>query len=500
MDNATRRQLLEQARQIGYTGSILDVFHNPQVLDQFVQEQQQVQQQPQQIQQPQPQIEIPTPPATTPNYKVAQAPQSEAKPLVMSNTEVPIQIRKTGGKVNSCPTNYIWSDEQNRCIPMASVSGYIPQNYDPNTTLNKSLEDVQKQGWDLPQLGMEVVGSMYPALNRPLSATGAVSDVVNKNPIGYAGNMLQLVPHPIAKVAGTVLSVGSATPVGTTLNAMMTEKPVYHHQPLETPRQALDRFAVPDNTNQPIFVPKNTKKKFDKGGPKQREVVYTNPEEFKIANQAYQDSTTTARSTENLLNAIDRYNRNAWGYAPTSFVSDAQRENLYAGLKTGIDRVSTSTLYTSTGSSKQPWRVDYFKAPETKPILQEAPQRIEPLPMQKLPVTQPQLEPVNLNLNIQPQRSRDVYQSDYTMKTGQRLTGRMYYDNDLKKWQSKPIDQEELDYYNDKNRIDSMKESVETPTLKKSPGVMKFKTGGKKCYTCNQSKLQVLYNKRNYKK
>lgn len=268
MDNATRRQLLEQAKQVGYTGSILDVFQNPQVLDQFAQEQQ-VQQQAQ-VQQPQPQmqVEMPTPPATTPNYKVAQPRQSEAKPLVMSNTEVPIQIRKTGGKVNSCPTGYIWSAEQNRCIPMASVSGYIPQNYDPNTTLNKSLENSQKQGWDIPQIGMEVVGAINPALSRPLSAIGAVSDVVNKNPIGYAGNMMQLIPHPVTKIAGTALSLASATPVGAALNAMMTEKPVYHHQPLETPRQSLDRFAVPESTNQPVFVPKNTKKKFEDGGPK----------------------------------------------------------------------------------------------------------------------------------------------------------------------------------------------------------------------------------------
>ncbi len=95
MDNATRRQLLEQAKQVGYTGSILDVFQNPQVLDQFVQEQQ-TQQQTQQVQQPQ-QIEMPTPPATTPNYRVPQPRQSEAQPLVMSNTEVPIQIRRNGG-------------------------------------------------------------------------------------------------------------------------------------------------------------------------------------------------------------------------------------------------------------------------------------------------------------------------------------------------------------------------------------------------------------------
>jgi hypothetical protein len=107
MDNATRRQLLEQAKQVGYTGSILDVFQNPQVLDQFVQ-QQQIQQQPQQ----QIQVEMPTPPAVVPNYKVPQPRQSEAQPLVMSNTEVPIQIRRFGGILyeNGGPKDKGWRE------------------------------------------------------------------------------------------------------------------------------------------------------------------------------------------------------------------------------------------------------------------------------------------------------------------------------------------------------------------------------------------------------
>lgn len=148
MDNATRRQLLEQAKQVGYTGSILDVFQNPQVLDQFVQEKQ-TQQQPQQVQQPQPQIEMPTPPATTPNYKVPQAPQSEAKPLVMSNMEVPIQIRKNGGLKFDLggPTEL-----ERRAKEMGwenNVEGYKESNWGwgPNANPNKNLTYKDDPEW-----------------------------------------------------------------------------------------------------------------------------------------------------------------------------------------------------------------------------------------------------------------------------------------------------------------------------------------------------------------
>lgn len=51
MDNQTRRILLERVKASGFPGSILDVFQNPAILDQFIAEQQQSQlQQPQNIQ------------------------------------------------------------------------------------------------------------------------------------------------------------------------------------------------------------------------------------------------------------------------------------------------------------------------------------------------------------------------------------------------------------------------------------------------------------------
>lgn len=144
MDNATRRQLLEQAKQIGYTGDIIDVFHNPQILDQFIQEQQQqIQQQPQQ-QMP---VEMPTPPATTPNYKVPQPKQSETKPLVMSNTEVPIQIRKNGGP-----------KEMPFGLPLKEQNIYLLPEYNQpkNSKTGEILPDPQR-----PNLGMNTGATEY---------------------------------------------------------------------------------------------------------------------------------------------------------------------------------------------------------------------------------------------------------------------------------------------------------------------------------------------------
>jgi hypothetical protein len=267
MDNATRRQILERVKQLGYPNT-LEALQNPQVLDQYEQQlQAQSQQQQQQpIQQPQP-VTFPTPPATTPNYKVPQPRQSEAKPLVMSFNETAPQLMRSGGVKQPCPTGYIWSDEQNRCIPMLSVSGYIPPNYDPNTPINKSLEEINNKGWDTNQLMMEALGYLNPSISRSLSAAGAISDVVNKNPIGYVGNTLQLIPTPVTKGIGTTMSIVSATPVGRELNRMLMDK--YQHPiDYETPKQSLDRFAIPESTKQPVFVPKNTKKKFEDVGPK----------------------------------------------------------------------------------------------------------------------------------------------------------------------------------------------------------------------------------------
>lgn len=186
MNNATRRQLLEQARQVGYTGSILDVFQNPQVLDQFVQEQQQVQQQPQQPQQ-QMQVEMPTPPATTPNYRVPQPRQSEAQPLVMSNTEVPIQIRRSGGILyeNGGPKDKGWREyktatgESLYLDPRFKDQRYYVNEKGDHVTpdQNMSLFDVKDNIWEsgtsLPTLD---VSPRYKYVQRP-GALGAMETV-----------------------------------------------------------------------------------------------------------------------------------------------------------------------------------------------------------------------------------------------------------------------------------------------------------------------------------
>ena len=201
MDNATRRQLLEQAKQVGYTGSILDVFQNPQVLDQFAQEQQ-TQQQPQ----PQMQVEMPTPPATTPNYRVPQPKQSEAQPLVMSNTEVPIQIKRTGGILyeNGEPTpkyanaNALYNSSKYNSVSEKTDVGkfnsvkFIPYNEAPlDLSGNDSFEIGDEHLYQGANFTVDDTGNFK--LNKP---EGKVKAITNKEeyyrmlnpdikPVGY---------------------------------------------------------------------------------------------------------------------------------------------------------------------------------------------------------------------------------------------------------------------------------------------------------------------------
>ncbi len=95
MDNATRRQILERVKQLGYPNTV-EALQNPQVLDQYEQQLQAQSQQQQQPIQQQP-VTFPIPLVTTPNYKVPQPTQSEAKPLVMSFNQTAPQLMKTGG-------------------------------------------------------------------------------------------------------------------------------------------------------------------------------------------------------------------------------------------------------------------------------------------------------------------------------------------------------------------------------------------------------------------
>ncbi len=404
MDNATRRQILERVKQLGYPNTV-EALQNPQVLDQYEQQQLQAQSQQQQqpIQQPEP-VSFPTPPVTTPNYKVPQPTQSEAKPLVMSFNETPAKLMKDGGAKESCGTGYIWSEQQKRCIPNASVSGYIPQNLDPNTPINKKIEEYNNQGWDINQLAMEAAGIAFPEVSRTLNAIGAIDDVVNKNPIGYVGNTMSLIPHPVTRGTGIGLSVLSATPVGRDLNKWILEKPVYHYQPEETPRQSLDKFSVSESTNQPAFVPKNTKKKFENGGPK--EMPFGLP------------------LKEQNVYLVPEYNQPI-NPKTGEILPDMRRPNL------GMDTGATEYKYTY-GSDEGDIDVPSIVAGQY--------------------IGDKALDRYNL--------------------TGERF-----------KTMTDPSSYSK--FYDQMNQLGLMQEK---------------KYGGKKCYTCNSSKMKVLYNKANYKK
>jgi hypothetical protein len=150
MDNATRRQILERVKQLGYPNT-LEALQNPQVLDQYEQQlQAQSQQQQQPIQQPQP-VTFPTPPATTPNYKVPQPRQSEVKPLVMSFNETAPQLMKNGG-----PKDKGWKEyktpagESLYLDPRFKDQRYYVNEKGDHITPNQnmSLFDVQDNIWE----------------------------------------------------------------------------------------------------------------------------------------------------------------------------------------------------------------------------------------------------------------------------------------------------------------------------------------------------------------
>ena len=95
MDNQTRRILLERVRASGFPGSIMDVFQNPTILDQYIAEQQQ-QQEPVVAQTPQEQEQ-----GLRPYHEQGQVNQSMAFPNVQPNQsfntvgmKIPIDINK----------------------------------------------------------------------------------------------------------------------------------------------------------------------------------------------------------------------------------------------------------------------------------------------------------------------------------------------------------------------------------------------------------------------
>jgi len=331
MDNATRRQILERVKQLGYPNTV-EALQNPQILDQYEQQlQAQSQQQQQPIQQPEP-VSFPTPPVTTPNYKVPQPRQSEAKPLVMSFNQTAPQLMADGG-----------------------------------------LKDPPKK---------------------------------------------------------------------------------------KEPR------------------------------------VISDPEEFKIANQAYADSLSTYNYTVDTLNALKKFK-----YSDKNSQLDYNKILDSSRPKTNIspiDVINTET-YVEKNKLDLPnprwYNIPIYKKP-TQPVVFEPPlEKIEPLPIKKLPIQEPQLEPINLTTGKNNTRRFDSYETAYDQRSGKLKQGTYYYDENLKKWQYRDAEPEEVEYERSKGAIEQSK-----PALKKSAGVMKFKNGGKKCYTCSSSKMKVLYNKANYKK
>jgi len=270
MDNATRRQILERVKQLGYPNTI-EALQNPQILDQYEQQlQAQSQQQQQPIQQPEP-VNFPTPPVTTPNYKVPQPRQSEAKPLVMSFNETAPQLMKTGGAKQSCDPGYIWSEAQKKCIPSNSnisdeidlaldAASFVPGYIGMGASLIGGVKNLTEGDFEGAALdGLNIVTGGAAKWLRAAEKTAKLANagkVASK--VASKATALEKITNPLVP---KTLSLGRD--ISNYPNN--TSNPSYGY---EYGQQDFNSFAIPESTKQPVFVPKNTKKKFENGGKK----------------------------------------------------------------------------------------------------------------------------------------------------------------------------------------------------------------------------------------
>ena len=195
--------------------------------------------------------------------------------------------------------------------------------------------------------------------------------------------------------------------------------------------------------------------KYQKGG--QRRVIYTDPEEFKIANQAYVDSLavynapeTSYKRFQNINNLIEN---NKFEEARKLLAQEHPYERNYRRLTILNNREPEPISgydYLLGLDPKNPHAPKY-KKPETKPVLEEL-THIEPRPIGKLPVSIPQLIPVDYSSYSKP-RTIESFDPNYTQRSGQLKRGDYYYDNALKRWQYKPAEQEEVDYNRSKGAV-----------------------------------------------
>ena len=129
------------------------------------------------------------------------------------------------------------------------------------------------------------------------------------------------------------------------------------------------------------------------------------------------------------------------------------------GIRNPIYKIKSSDKIQPSNSitlqaGPQPYLVNIYDAPKTKPVFQEAPTFIEPLPLKKLPVvSQPGLVPYVLPKQSTV-KSTPIYQASQAHRTGQYQIGNNVWNEDKKKWERKLFkDSEERDWYYNQCKI-----------------------------------------------
>jgi len=428
MDNATRRQILERVKQLGYPNTI-EALQNPQVLDQYEQQLQAQSQQQQQPIQQQP-VTFPTPPITTPNYKVPQPAQSEAKPLVMSFNETTPQLMKNGGpkdppkkkepRVISDPEEFkIANQAYQDSLDVYNLSRQIKPLNLPKISKNEYDRLKEKEN-NLPNWSIDKVG--YEEDKKTKKEKDIKEYIYQRKNNDYN--------HPLY---------------------------------LKNNKKELNKYTNDEEGKYDIVLPN--------GSIKQADFLYEGKPDW-TNYRIYNPKTHVSRHyMDNDLVSIDAPN-----IKPIQTIYYGKDELIPVG---GIDLSEKwYTGKTLTKEQKDFWKnysihtdnIDVYKKPIQpivfKPSSKPPLEKIEPLPIQKLPITsQPKLVSYDLP-EVTNNKSTPIYQASQAHRTGQYQIGNNVWNEDKKKWERRLFkDSEERDWYFNQGKI-------------KKYGGSKFEDGG----------------------
>lgn len=171
MDNQTRRILLERVKASGFPGSILDVFQNPTILDQYIAQQQQLQLQSQQQSQP---VVAQTPQEQEQGLRPAHAAGNVGQSMIFPNVEpnqsfntvgmkIPIDINKVDNQGNLVES-YKAVPPGITDLPTGPNRGMVIESPATQSAKTGGVKKYQTAGFDTDRIMADM---LYPGYTAP---------------------------------------------------------------------------------------------------------------------------------------------------------------------------------------------------------------------------------------------------------------------------------------------------------------------------------------------